>query len=292
MRALITGDRGFVGRHFRHRLEADGWYVRGVDIADPDHPLDCRDGFRDNAWGGVDLMIHCAATIPPIDQRVRSDLVVAQDFALDAEMFQWAERVRPRKIVYFSSSAAYPVALQDGVLDIRLTEGDLRLDKLGAPDAMYGMTKLVGELQASEARMLGIDVLVVRPFTGYGSDQDENYPFRAFIERAKRREPIFDVWGNGSQVRDFIHIDDIVEAVLLMAEQGFDGPVNLGTGIPTTLLDFAERVIGHIPGYHPEIRLIGSKPTGAVYRCCDPTKLHQVWKPQVGLDEGIWRALA
>ena len=243
-----------------------------------------------NAWGAVDLVVHCAATIPPIDQRMASDLVVAQDFSIDSEMFQWAERVRPGKIIYFSSSAAYGVELQ--MFPNELGEDDLDLDLPLPPDAMYGMTKLVGELQAREAQRLGIDVLVLRPFTGYGSDQDENYPFRAFIERAKRRAHIFDVWGSGRQVRDFIHIDDIVEAVMAMLEADFQGPVNLGTGIPTTLMEFANRVIAQVPGYDPEIRLLGEKPVGAVYRCAWPEKLFTIYKPSIDLDEGIRRALA
>ena len=72
-RALITGHMGFVGRHFWRRLLDDGWQVHGADIAEPGRRIDCRKGFRRNVWSNIDLVIHCAATIPPIDQRTASE---------------------------------------------------------------------------------------------------------------------------------------------------------------------------------------------------------------------------
>lgn len=294
--ALITGHLGFIGRHFYRALQEEGgWVISTCDIASgpntPAHhePRDCREGFAQDAWQDMDLVIHCAATIPPIDQRERNDLIVAQDLAIDATMFQWALRTKPKKIVFFSSSAAYPIDLQRQ--PYQLVEDDIDLHLLHTPDAMYGMTKLVGELQAAEAKRLGIDVLVLRPFSGYGSDQSEDYPFRAFVERARRREPVFQVWGDGSQVRDFIHVDDIVNGTMTMLDAGFVGPVNVGTGIPTSLLELAKTVIAEIPGYSPALQLNNAKPTGAVYRCCDPTLLHSVYQPAVGLQEGVKRAL-
>ena len=272
------------------RLLRDGWTVHAVDLTDTRHPKDAKRGFHKNMWTDLDLVIHCAATIPPIDQRDQNDLLVANDFAIDAEMFQWALRTKPKTIVFFSSSAAYPIELQRQ--PYQLVEDDIDLHLFRPPDAMYGMTKLVGEVQAAEAKRLGIDVLVLRPFSGYGSDQSEDYPFRAFVERARRREPVFQVWGDGSQVRDFIHIDDIVNGTMTMLNAGFAGPVNLGTGIPTSLLDLAKAVISEIPGYSPALQLNNAKPTGAVYRCCDPSLLHTIYRPVIGLQEGIQRALA
>lgn len=286
-RALITGSSGFVGRHFAHHLWND-WSLYPVDIAS-EHPRDCRKGFKKDMWADADLVIHAAATIPPIDQRTDNDLAVANDLSIDADMFQWAARNRPGKIVYFSSSAAYPVNLQQS--EHYLSETDLDLGALVMPDAMYGMTKLVGELQVRELRKLGVDVLVVRPFTGYGTDQSLDYPFPAFIKRALERRSVFDIWGSGTQVRDFIHIDDIVNGVMAMVDAGFDGTVNLGTGVPTTLYDFAKMVIAEAPGYSPAIRLNKAKPDGAIFRCCHPSLLHTLYEPKVTLQEGIKRAL-
>ena len=291
MRVLVTGHLGFIGRNFYAQLVKDGHDVFGVDTADPEFPMDCRVGFAQDSWPETDLVIHCAATIPPIDKRRRNDLLVADDFGMDSAMFQWALRNRPGKIVFFSSSAAYPIALQGSRYDQHdLVESDIDLEGLQLPDAMYGLTKLIGEYQAQEARKQGLDVLVVRPFSGYGSTQSLDYPFPAMIERAKNREEPFDIWGDGRQVRDMIHVTDIVAAVLAMVEQGVQGPVNLGTGVATTILELAQAICS-AAGYDPEFRFHRDKPTGAFYRCCDPSMLHTIYEPQVTLAEGISRAL-
>lgn len=287
--ALITGNLGFVGRHFQAHLESQGWDVFGFDIRGGEHRIGSgMDAivFFTMDQTKFDLVIHCAATIPPIDQRRHNDMPVAMDFGIDSLFFQWALRTQPRKIVYFSSSAAYPIHLQQGVHKLR--ESDIELDSLSGPDAMYGLTKLVGEVQAREAKRQGLDILVLRPFSGYGTYQSVDYPFPAFISRARQRTNPFPVWGSGDQVRDFIHIDDVVGAVMAMLEADFQGPVNLGTGRPTSLCDLARLMTA---SYMPKLQTRSEKPTGAFYRCADPTLMEKFYVPKVSLEEGIRRAM-
>ena len=71
---------------------------------------------------------------------------------------------------------------------------------------------------AYHGKRLGVPVTIVRPFSGYGPDQDTTYPFTAFAERAARRADPFDVWGDGQQVRDFVHVTDIVNATLALVD--------------------------------------------------------------------------
>lgn len=291
MKALVTGHLGFVGRHFHTELLERGYEVLTCDIAEPDFK-DCRNPLTQKHWKDIDLVVHCAATIPPIDRRHDNDLLVANDLSIDSSMFQWAMRAKPKKFVYFSSSAAYPAHLQEPNVEMQLVESDIRLKTPATPDRMYGWTKLVGELQAREYHLLGGDILVVRPFSGYGSDQSPDYPFRAMIERAKARVPVFDVWGDGRQVRDFIHIDDIVGGVFAILESYKPGPFNLGTGIPTTMLSLSEQIIAQTPDYHPKVRVMESKPMGTYYRVCNPVYMQQVYAPQITLEQGIERALA
>lgn len=289
MKCLVTGSEGFVGRHFVRRLRSEGHKVFRCDIIDPDGAKDCRDIFRTNSYSNMDLIIHCAATIPPIDKRFANDLIVAQDFSLDAEMFQWASRVLPGRVVYFSSAAAYPAHLQQK--PYLMTEDDIDLHAIGSPEETYGLTKLVGEVQAMELRRQGVEVMVLRPFTGYGTDQALSYPFPAMIERAVEKIDPFVVWGTGEQVRDFIHIDDIVGAVMTMLHKGLVGPVNLASGHPVTMLELARQICAEAE-YEPEIRTLPDKPVGAPYRCGDATLLKTFYHRQVSLTEGIQMALA
>jgi nucleoside-diphosphate-sugar epimerase len=290
MRVLVTGSEGFIGRHFATHFEQHGHRVKRVDIRDPDYGrrFDCRIGFIREAWRNADLVIHAAATIPPIDERERNQLAVANDLAIDAAMFQWAAATKPDKIVYFSSSAAYPAHLQQP--KHKLTEDDLNLDMFTNPDAMYGLTKLVGELQARELRKLGVEVLVVRPFSGYGEDQDASYPFPAMIDRALCHQDPFPIWGSGHQVRDFVHVDDIVGSVQALLDAGAEGPVNIGTGVPITMFELAHQVC-LAADHKPQWKVHEDKPVGVQYRCADISLMECYYTPTVTLEEGIVRAL-
>ena len=294
MRVLVTGSAGFIGRHLVEALEARGDDVAGLDILDsPAH--DALDFFRTDG-ARYDLAIHCAAVIGGRQGIDGSPLAVATNLALDAWYFNWLVRTGTPRAVYFSSSAAYPVDLQLRLSGPRrLRENDVRLDtfSVGRPDAVYGWSKLTGEILAGHARAAGVDVLVLRPFSGYGSDQGLNYPFPAIVARAARREDPMDIWGDGEQVRDWVHADDVVAATLAALDAGEQGPLNIGTGIATSFNELAAMVVEQVGGgYDPVIRHLTDKPTGVAHRVADPTRMLAVHKPAVTLREGVRRALA
>jgi len=309
MRVLITGHNGFVGRHFWRVLDGQGHDLTGVDIVPSDPAFvgtDARDFFRRNETR-YDLVIHLAAVVGGRATIEGAPLKVAVDLSIDAELFQWALRTRPGRIVYYSSSAAYPVGLQQKTQQIsvgvagsrpievanarRLRENDLEFERIGAPDLTYGWAKLTGEMLAQYAESEGLRVHVFRPFSGYGEDQALSYPFPAFIQRAVQRDDPFEVWGSGQQIRDWIHISDVVAATLAAVEQDVHGPVNLCTGRPTSFLELAS-LVTEAAGYRPQIRTLLDAPTGVHYRVGDPSKLHSFYRPRVELEEGIRRALA
>lgn len=296
-RALVTGSDGFIGRHITAALDAHGWDVYAVDLAHPRHPVDAVDFFRDPAYAAnamhFDLVVHCAALVG--GRKViegQQATLAARDLALDAAMFEWAMRARPGRICYFSSSAAYPMKIQGRGWDLALHEDSIDLDAAEQPDASYGWVKLTGERLALWATQeADLTVHVFRPFSGYGHDQDLCYPFPAYIARAARLEAPFDVWGDGDQCRDFIHVDDIVGAVLAAVEHDVRGPVNLGTGRATSFNELAALAM-EAAGYSTAIRHLPAEPVGAFYRVADPTRLLDFYVPKVTLEEGIERALA
>lgn len=295
-RALVTGHAGFIGRHMWKRLVEDGYQLTGVDIVDDDQcdfmslKQDARTFFQWNSKH-YDLVVHCAAVVGGRTKIDGAPLEVAVDLAIDAEMFQWALRTRPGAIVYFSSSAAYPTWLQrDAVIPLHEEIIDLNGGLLGNPDQTYGWSKLTGELLAKRYAELGGAVHIFRPFSGYGTDQDLDYPFPAFIDRAKQHLDPFEVWGDGRQVRDFIHVDDIVDAVMTAVDNRIYGPVNLCTGVPTSFNDLAHMVT-KLAGYDATIVHRNNAPTGVRYRVGDPTAMLEFYRPKIDLAEGIDRAL-
>jgi nucleoside-diphosphate-sugar epimerase len=161
---------------------------------------------------------------------------------------------------------------------------------IGRPDQTYGWAKITGEMLAAHVNAAGIPVHVFRPFSGYGADQSPDYPCRAFLDRARRREDPFVIWGDGRQTRDFIHIDDIVAAVFAAIEQDVRGPVNLCTGIPTSFTELATLVTEAV-GYAPAFEYLRDKPTGVQYRVGSPSLMRSFYEPKISLEQGIRMAL-
>lgn len=288
-RALVTGSAGLIGRHMTAALLDAGYSVTGIDIV---NGADARDFFRTGDGNRYDAAVHCAAVVGGREMIDGNPLALAVNLELDSALFQWAVRAKPGRIVYLSSSAAYPVMLQSGEGSRPLREEAVTLSApiVGIPDALYGWAKLTGEVLAERARGEGIQVSVCRPFSGYSEDQADCYPFPAFAARARAREDPFVIWGDGSQVRDWIHVDDICAAILTMIEGGIDGPVNLGTGRPVSMRKLAG-MFAECAGYEPQFRPLPDKPAGVAHRVADVTRLNEFYKPAVSLEDGIERAV-
>ncbi|WP_433520137.1 NAD-dependent epimerase/dehydratase family protein (plasmid) [Nonomuraea sp. CA-143628] len=290
--ALVTGAAGFVGRHMEAELLRRGWSVDVCDIDDYAGGIDAHDIFR--ACRDVyDLVVHAAATAPHRAAIDGLPMNMALDLALDAAMFEWAVRTGQRRVLYLSSSAAYPIDYQRDFATARpLSEAMVRFDRynIGTPDASYGWAKLTGERMAAAAVLAGLPVHVVRPFSGYGEDQGVDWPFGAFLDRARRREDPFLIWGTGEQVRDWIHIDDVVTGALAVVDADVREPINLCTGVGTSMRDLAAMMCAEA-GYRAAFDLREDAPAGVACRVGDPTRMLDVYRPGVSLAEGVRRAM-
>ena len=236
-KAVVTGGAGFAGRHLVKALLDDGYEVHVVDNLAPytgakdpaaGWPLfdprsysnfifaheDCRSWFARVRDTDFDYAFHLAALVGGRLMIEKQPLSVAEDLSIDDAFWQWAKAVRPKKCVYLSSSAAYPIKHQRHDHFELLTEDMISFESdIGMPDLTYGWAKLTDEylvLLAYERH--GIESAVYRPFSGYGEDQDDAYPFPSICKRAIecRNDSSMTVWGSDLQMRDFIHIDDCV----------------------------------------------------------------------------------
>lgn len=305
MKALVTGSAGLIGRHMCAELDRRSWTVDGIDLKHGSYH-DARDFFRAGITS-YDLAVHCAAHVGGrADIDGKPAYLAAVNTQLDGAMFEWALRTKPAHLIYWSSSAAYPVALQGPTLEswsvvdghVRtqpgaraLRETDIDLNNPQRPDASYGAVKLMGEQVARCVEAEGIRVHAFRPFSGWAVDQDSTYPMRAFLDRAMRRDDPFDVWGDGTQVRDFIHVDDVVGAALAAVDQDHRGPLNLCTGEGVSFNELTAMVCEQA-GYTPTLRHHPDKPTGVHYRVGDPSEMARIYRPRITLEQGIKQALA
>ena len=282
MDVLITGSHGFVGRYFVNKLQG-----HNLTLIDLKNGNDCRDFFKreDKQY---DLVIHLAAIVGGRESIEGRPLAVADNLSIDSEFFQWCLKTKPHKVVYFSSSAAYPTWKQEDMfVDRKLKEDDITWKaQVGVPDMTYGWSKLTGEYLAQFVP----NVHIFRPFSGYGWDQDLTYPFPMYVKRAIERQNPFEVWGPGTQTRDFIHMADVVNAVLTAVEENIQGPINLGTGRSTSFIQLAQMCMSAV-GYAGEIKTNPDKPVGCMHRVSDNKKLLEFYTPKISLEEGIKEAV-
>lgn len=333
---LITGGCGFVGRHLVAKLIGRHKELFIVDnLTTGQHPAKWLVGYQVERSGSLEIfrkedstiyflkldaieffwqelggksllettevseVYHLASIVGGRAVIDGDPLLVATDLAIDALFFRWvvASKQRIGRVLYASSSAAYPVDLQQTVGmegSVALKEEMINLQgNIGKPDMTYGWSKLTGEYLATlAAERYGVRIACVRPFSGYGEDQDLSYPVPAIALRAAQRENPMTVWGTGRQGRDFVYIDDCIDAMFIVMKEVSDGRgVNIGTGRLTSFIEVAQKFV-QIEGYQAEVRPLVNAPVGVQSRYCDPTLINSLgWKPSTSIEAGFTRVL-
>ena len=258
-----------------------------------------QEGWLQNDLGLSDFerfsdVFHFAAIVGGRAKIDGDPMMVALDLSIDAEFFYWAVRHKPDRVMFPSSSAAYPVNLQGEGDYVALKESDIDFQggNLGQPDMTYGWSKLTGEYLARiAAQYYDLHVACVRPFSGYGEDQDMSYPIPAIAARAAGQEDPFEVWGTGKQGRDFVHIDDCIDAIMFALDHIKDGSaMNIGSGRITSFLEIID-LFTEFAGYEPEIKPLLHKPVGVHARHADMDYVFNTlgWQPKISLREGMKR---
>jgi len=140
---LVSGAAGFIGGHVARRFAQAGYSVTRVDTRTPGDPVDARDFYRENSTP-FDVVVHCAAVVGGRKVVIGDPLAHAHNLEIDAALFAWARRVRPGRVVYFSSSCAYPVVLAQGKKYLHEDDITWPPEPGMMPDELYGWTKLTG----------------------------------------------------------------------------------------------------------------------------------------------------
>ena len=283
---LITGCCGFVGRHFCHFFSKNN-NVTGVDNMSsesslyPEQWMDelkCEFNFIEedvikflnNHNEKYDIVIHLAAIVGGRQKIENNPLDVAKDLIIDSKVIEWCTQNEIGKLIYFSSSAVYPVKYQMNN-DEKIKLSEILLDfklNIGVPDLTYGWAKMTGEYICKIAHeSSNLNIVCYRPFSGYGEDQNLAYPLPAIMDRINNLEDPITIWSDS--VRDFVHIDDIVNFVNeTMYDINNGDAINIGTSIPTSFSELV-KIGAKIKGYNPKIKILDDKPKGVYYRVSD-----------------------
>ena len=217
----------------------------------------------------------------------------ASNFFLDGLVFAEALKAKVKKIVFASSGCVYPNYLQsDTSKEIYLTE-----DVVKPPhdaDNLYGWAKLMAELTLKAySKEHGLPTASCRYFTVYGPRGVENHAVIAMIARAFLGQNPFEVWGDGTQIRNWTYVDDIVSGTILAAEKIDDGTaINLGTMERIRVIDAVKMVL-EFTGHKAEIKLLKNMPTGPLNRVADNARAKKLmgWEPRVLFRDGLKRTI-
>jgi GDP-D-mannose 3',5'-epimerase len=305
MKTVVTGAAGFIGANLVRRLLGLGRDIRCVDNISRGKstnleglPVDIVYAdlrLYDQALKAVDgatVVYHLAARVGSIDflhGSSKAELEALQsNLAIDVNVFRACREVGVKKIVYASSVSVYPIDRQQR-LGAVFREEDVYPTN---PEGGYGWAKLMGEIQLG--MMEECRSAVARIFNAYGEYCEYDGTAQvvpALIRKAIRYpEEEFVVWGNGSQTRNLIYIQDCIDALLKMEEKASYPPLilNVGNEKTTTISELAETIV-KVSGKKIEIRYDKSKPIGPLSRVPYTAKARQIlgWSATSSLDDGI-----
>ena len=266
-KVLVTGHKGYIGSRLISKLESIGCEVSGVDLkegCDLIHTLPTQ--------GQYDTVFHMAA-MPKVEYSVKNPSYTLRHNVLGtSRILEWSVRHGVKRVVFSSSSAIY---------------GDA-----GLPNSPYGLHKWMSEQECKLfSRLYNLDTVCLRYFNVYSEDQPYGGAYStvisAWLEMIRRGMPL-KIEGDGEQTRDFIHVEDVIDANIfcMKYQKDFSGMCyDVGTGESISINDIKKIVEKHHKvqwEYHPQRR-------GDVRHTCANIKEFQKvgWRSKIKINYGI-----
>ena len=294
MRVLVTGGGGFVGSHLVERLEAEGHEVVAARRRDYDL-TSMEDAARLFADARPERVFHLAAEVGGIGaNRANPGRYWYANLVMGANVLEQSRVHGVGKLVIAGTVCAYPKHTPVPFREESLWDG--YPEETNAP---YGVAKkavLVGAQAYRE--QYGLDAVFLLPANLYGPgdnfDLETSHVIPALVRKMLEGGDEVVLWGDGSPTREFLYVDDCVEALCLAAER-YDGsdPVNLGSGHEISIRDLAN-LVAEVIGFAGEIRWDESMPNGQPRRSLDASKARELfgWEARTPLRDGLERTVA
>jgi GDP-L-fucose synthase len=292
MTILVAGGTGLVGSAIVRELKRENKAVVGISSKDV-NLLDRDKTFEYIKKINPAAIIDAAAKVGGIGGNNFFPVeFLTQNLQIQSNLIDAAHAANVSKFVFLGSSCIYPRDCAQPIKEEYLLTGELE-----QTNSAYAVAKIAGiELIKSYRKEYGYKWISVMPTNLYGPNDNFDLEtshvlpalVRKFIEAKQNNKSEVTIWGSGTPLREFLHVDDLAKAILICMEK-YDGSqqINVGSGVEISILDLARKIAEKV-GFTGSIAMDSSKPDGTPRKVLDITKISNLgWKPTISLDQGI-----
>jgi GDP-L-fucose synthase len=293
-RVLVTGGSGFLGSRLVAKLRKCGPSEIFIPRRATCNLVEQANVARLFQETRPDIVIHLAGHVGGIGaNRMNAGTFFYDNLMMGAQLMEYARRFQVHKFVATGTICSYPK-----FTPVPFKEEDLWNGYPEETNAPYGLAKKMLLVQSQAYRLqYGFNSIFLLPVNLYGPgdnfDPESSHVIPAIIrkcvEAVRNGKPSIELWGTGSATREFLHVDDAANGILLAAERYNGGdPVNLGAGMEISIRDLTNR-IAEYSGFHGKLIWDSTKPDGQPRRSLDITKAERLFgfRATVPFDEGL-----
>ena len=295
-RVFVAGHNGLVGSAIIRRLAEEKCTILTADR----NELDLTRQDKVEQWfkqNKPEIVFLAAAKVGgilanslyPVDY-------LSDNLAIELNVIRNAAHNNVQKLLFLGSSCIYPKFSKQPIPENELLEGQLE-----ATNEWYAIAKIAGiKLCQAYRKQFGIDFISAMPTNLYGTG-DNYHPenshvlaslIRKFCEAVEQDKKLVTVWGTGTPLREFLHVNDCADGLvfLMKSYSGYEH-INLGSGEEISIFNLA-RLIADLSGFTKDIIFDTGKPDGTPRKLLDSSKLHSMgWKPKISLKDGVMQTI-
>jgi GDP-L-fucose synthase len=292
MTILVAGGTGLAGSAIVRELEKVNKKVIGISSKDVDL-LDRAKTFSFIKDLKPTLIIDAAAKVGGVGSNNAYPVeFLSQNLQIQSNLMDAAHEAKVEKFVFLGSSCIYPRNCAQPIKEDYLLTGELE-----QTNSAYAVAKIAGiELIKSYRKEYGHAWISVMPTNLYGPNDNfdlENSHvlpalIRKFVEAKRNNSPEVVLWGSGTPLREFLHVDDLAKAILICVEKYDDSQqINIGSGDEISIKDLGQK-IANLTGFTGKVVWDANRPDGTPRKVLDSTKINKLgWKRAITLDQGI-----
>ena len=297
MKVVVAGSTGLAGSAISAAFSAQGHQVIGLNRS----VVDLMDGAATQQFfinTKPDLVVDAAAKVGGIGANNTFPVeFLADNITIQRNLMNAAHAAKVEKFVFLGSSCIYPRDCAQPIKEEYLMTGPLE-----ATNSAYAIAKIAGiELINSYRKEYGTRWISLMPTNLYGPRDNFDLAashvlpafIRRFVDAAESGAEKVVLWGSGSPLREFLHVDDLAQAVVVASEK-YDSSLhlNVGTGEDLSIKELAS-VVAKSAGFRGEIEWDSSKPDGTPRKVLDVSRIKALgWKPTITLEEGVASTIA